>query len=58
MGDVIVGKINLDRSRAASVDVVHAGEEGMTIEAGRVVLCAGAYGSPTVLLRSGIGPSR
>ena len=28
-----------------------------TVEAGRVVLCAGAYGSPAVLLRSGIGPS-
>ena len=25
------------------------------IEAGRVILCAGVYGSPTILLRSGIG---
>ena len=56
VGDVLVDKINVDGSRAASVDVVHAGEK-VTIEAGRVVLCAGAYGSPAVLLRSGIGPS-
>ena len=56
VGDILVDKINVDGSRAASVDVVHAGEK-VTIEAGRVVLCAGAYGSPAVLLRSGIGPS-
>ena len=29
----------------------------MTVEAGRIYLCAGAYGSPAVLLRSGIGPA-
>ena len=57
VGDALVDKINVDRSRATSVDVVHAGEK-VTVEAGRVILCAGAYGSPTVLLRSGIGPSR
>jgi choline dehydrogenase len=28
-----------------------------TIEAGRVVICGGAYGSPSILLRSGIGPA-
>ncbi len=55
-GDVLVDKINVAHSRAASVDVVHAGKK-ITVEAGRVVLCAGAYGSPAVLLRSGIGPS-
>ena len=57
VGDALVDKINVDRSRATSVNVVHAGEK-VTVEAGRVILCAGAYGSPTVLLRSGIGPSR
>jgi choline dehydrogenase len=29
--------------------------DGTVIEGGRVVLCAGVYGSPTILLRSGIG---
>ena len=31
--------------------------DGTVIEAGWVVLCAGTYGSPPVLLRSGIGPA-
>ncbi len=56
VGDALVDRINLDRSSAISVEVVREGER-VTIEAGRVVLCAGAYGSPAVLLRSGIGPS-
>ncbi len=30
--------------------------DGATVEAGRVVLCAGVYGSPAILLRSEIGP--
>ena len=56
VGDALVDKINLDRHRAASVDFIRAGEKA-TVEAGRVVLSAGAYGSPSVLLRSGIGPA-
>ncbi len=55
VGDALVDKINLDRSRAVSVDFIWAGETA-TVEAGRIVLSAGAYGSPSVLLRSGIGP--
>ncbi len=36
--------------------VVVAGREGpVRIEAGRVVVAAGSYGSPAILLRSGIG---
>jgi len=31
--------------------------DGEVIEAGRVVLCAGVYGSPSILMRSGIGPA-
>ena len=56
VGDAPVDRINLDRSRAVSVDVVRDGKR-VTVAAGRVILCAGAYGSPAVLLRSGIGPS-
>ena len=55
VGDVLVDKINLERTRAVSVEAVREGRT-VTFEAGRVVLCAGAYGSPAVLLRSGIGP--
>ena len=56
VGDALIDRINLDRSRAVSVDVILDGKR-VTIAAGRIVLCAGAYGSPAVLLRSGIGPS-
>jgi choline dehydrogenase len=38
--------------RAAGVRLL----DGLVIEAGVVVLCAGTYGSPPILLRSGIGP--
>jgi choline dehydrogenase len=31
--------------------------DGTAIEGGSIVLCAGTYGSPPVLLRSGIGPA-
>jgi choline dehydrogenase len=31
--------------------------DGEVIEAGWIVLCAGVYGSPPILMRSGIGPS-
>ena len=55
VGDTLVDRINLDRSRAVSVELIRSGERA-TVAAGRVVLCAGAYGSPAVLLRSGIGP--
>ena len=56
VGDALVDKINLRGSRAVSVDVTCA-DTATTIEAGRIFLCAGAYGSPAVLLRSGIGPA-
>ncbi|MEU4222772.1 GMC family oxidoreductase [Nonomuraea sp. NPDC026600] len=36
---------------------VRRGQERLTVEADRFVLCGGAYGSPEVLLRSGIGPA-
>ena len=37
--------------------VVRRGRERPEIEAGRVIVCAGAYDSPALLLRSGIGPA-
>ena len=55
LGDALVDKINLRGSRAASVDFIRKGER-KTVEAGTIYLCAGTYGSPAILLRSGIGP--
>ncbi len=56
VGDALVDKVNLRHSNAVSVDIIHEAEQ-LTIEADQVFLCAGAYGSPAVLLRSGIGPA-
>ena len=49
-----VADIVLDGTRATGVRLV----DGAVIDAGCVVLCAGTYGSPAILLRSGIGPAR
>lgn len=40
-------------NHAAGVELV----TGEVIEAGWVVLCAGVYGSPPILMRSGVGPA-
>jgi choline dehydrogenase len=47
-----VAEVVFDRTRAIGVRLL----DGSVIEAGWVVLCAGTYGSPPVLMRSGIGP--
>jgi choline dehydrogenase-like flavoprotein len=52
-GDVLVERIELDGTRATGVRLA----DGSTIAADRVVLCAGVYGSPAILMRSGIGPA-
>lgn len=51
-----VRRIVMDGARATGVELEGAaGPE--TIDAGRIVLCAGALHSPWLLLRSGIGPA-
>jgi choline dehydrogenase-like flavoprotein len=50
-----VDRLKFEGNRVVAVEAV--GPNGpVTIEAGRVVICAGTYGSPAILLRSGIGP--
>jgi choline dehydrogenase len=49
-----VDRVVLNNGRVTSVRLAGSGE---VIEAGRIVLAAGAYGSPIILMRSGIGPA-
>jgi choline dehydrogenase len=54
-GQLQVDRLQLEGSRVIALEVV--GPDGpLTVEADRVVLCAGTYGSPAILLRSGMGP--
>ena len=48
-----VDRVLVDGQRATGVRLV----DGTEIAAGTVLLCAGTYGSPPILLRSGIGPA-
>jgi choline dehydrogenase len=51
--DTPVASVALEAGRALGVRLL----DGTLVEAGRVVVCGGVYGSPTLLLRSGIGPA-
>jgi choline dehydrogenase len=46
-------RVLVEGGRAAGVRLA----DGRTVRAARVVLAAGAYGSPALLLRSGVGPA-
>jgi choline dehydrogenase len=52
-GNVLVDRVLFDRQRA--IGLVTA--SGAEIPAGEVILCGGSYGSPAILLRSGVGPA-
>jgi choline dehydrogenase len=51
--DALVDRVLIEDSRAIGVRTV----DGRQIHARQTVLCAGAYGTPSILLRSGIGPA-
>ena len=62
--NVFVDKIMLEREsgrRQRAVGVILQGLQGEKIEVNarrEVLLCGGSYGSPAILLRSGIGPKQ
>jgi len=55
-GDALVERVLVRDGRVVGV-AVRDGRRLAEIGASRVVLCAGAYGSPAILLRSGVGPA-
>ena len=56
VGAALVDRVLLDESNRAIGVSVRIDDEWRTIEAGEVLLAAGAVHSPAILLRSGIGP--
>jgi choline dehydrogenase len=52
-GDVNVDRVLFDGQRAVGVSTA----DGTIYRAGEVVLSGGTYGSPAILLRSGVGPA-
>jgi choline dehydrogenase len=56
LGQTQVDHLQLEDGCVVALEVM--GPDGrQTIEAGRVIVCGGTYGSPAILLRSGIGPA-
>ena len=56
VGDAPVERVLVRDGRVGGV-AVREGQRLVEIGASRVVVCGGAYGSPAILLRSGIGPA-
>lgn len=52
----LVDRVVVEGGRAVAVEIVD-GARRERVDGGRITLAAGAIGSPTILLRSGIGPA-
>lgn len=55
--DCLVTGLRLERGRCAGVSYLRDGEPAEAAASAEVILCAGAIGSPKLLLLSGLGPA-
>jgi choline dehydrogenase len=56
VGNALVERVIIENGRATAVEAIVDGRRERYV-AEQIVLAAGAYGSPAILLRSGIGPA-
>ena len=54
---VLISRIVIDNGRATGVEVITTAGSSTVRAAREVILCAGVYGSPQLLMLSGIGPA-
>jgi choline dehydrogenase len=54
----LVNRLVIEKGRAVGVDLVRMGRPRTVRSRGDIVISAGAFGTPEILQRSGIGPSR
>jgi choline dehydrogenase len=54
VGDALVDRVGFSGKQATTVSL----DDGSSIFAKEVILCAGVYGTPAILLRSGVGPAK
>ncbi|HEV2252732.1 MAG TPA: GMC family oxidoreductase N-terminal domain-containing protein [Streptosporangiaceae bacterium] len=52
-----ITRIVIDKARATGVEVVTKGNRALLHATREVILCAGVYGSPQLLMLSGVGPA-
>jgi choline dehydrogenase-like flavoprotein len=55
--DVVATRVALEKNRAVGVEVVEKGAASVIRAAREVLLASGAFGSPKLLMQSGIGPA-
>ena len=55
--DCLVTRLHVEHGRCTGVSYVRDGAPAQALAGGEVILCAGAVGSPQLLMLSGIGPA-